>query len=79
MKLNNFRLIETRGNILLDREYFAEVDVETGRLWWKKITRRRIRRKFIGFWHFVDTGELIPGGQAENLARAWEAQTGERI
>ena len=76
MKLSNFKLIKTKGKSPLDWEYFAEVDVETGVLWWKKTDKRVIRREFMGMWHFVDSGEFTPGFQAETLARAWKAQTG---
>ena len=79
MKLTNFKLVETKGSSPLDWEYFAEVDVETRPFpFFKKyIKTRKMRREFVGAWHFVDTGEFTPGWQAENLARAWEAQTGE--
>lgn len=79
MKLSNFELVETKGRNALDWEYFAEVDVETGHFFWKTLERRRIRREFVGFWHFVDTGELTPDRQAEILARAWKAQTGQAV
>lgn len=79
MILSNFVLIETKGNNALNWEYFAEVDVTTrGILFWKKkIERKKIRKKFVGSWHFIDTGKFTPEYQAENLARAWEAQTGQ--
>jgi hypothetical protein len=77
MKLNNFKLTETKGSNALDKEFIADVDVETGLLWWKKTERKQIRRKYCGCWHFVENGEHTPGFQAEKLARAWEAQTGQ--
>lgn len=81
MKLSNFELVETKGKSPLDWEYFAEVDVTTriGILWWKKehAERRKIRREYCGIWHFVDNGEFTPDFQAENLARAWRAKTGQ--
>ena len=81
IKLSNFKLLETRGKSILDRQYIAEVLVTTtsGMLFWKKVTAEyhKIRREYIGFWHFVDTGEYTPGDQAENLARAWKAKTGQ--
>lgn len=73
MILKNFQPIGTRGRSVLDREDLAEVDVETGFLFWKKTTRRAIRRYSAGYWHFVDTGEFTPGHQAERLERAYEA------
>lgn len=77
MKLSNFKLVKTKGKNSLDYEFFAEVDVTTGFLCWKKTERKIIRREYAGFWHFTDTGKHCPGFQAENLARAWKAQTGE--
>ena len=79
MKLSNFKLVETKGKNSLDWEYFAEVDVTTrGILFWgKRVDTKKIRREFVGAWHFVDTGEFTPSFQAEKLARAWPAQTGE--
>jgi hypothetical protein len=81
VEIRNFKLIETRGKNPLDWEYFATVDAitTTGALWWKKeqMQTRKIRKKFGGSWHFVDTGEFTPGQEVENMARAWEASTGE--
>ena len=77
MELSNFVKTKTKGKDITDREYFAEVDVTTGKWWWKKTVRREIRRKSIGYWHFTDNGEFTPGSQAEALARSWEATTGE--
>ncbi|MDA8128725.1 MAG: hypothetical protein M0Z73_08540 [Betaproteobacteria bacterium] len=77
MKLSNFVLTRTKGKTPLDLEYFAEVDVETGALFWKKTTRREIRREFAGQWHFTDSGEFTTGYQANVLARAWKAKTGQ--
>ena len=79
MKLSNFKHIETKGNSALDKEFFAEVDVETGFLFWKSTERKAIRREFAGFWHFVDNGQFTPGSQAEALARAYTAQTGVEV
>ena len=76
MKLSNFELTKTQGNSPLTKVFFASVDVETGMLFWKKKERRMIRRKYAGHWHFVDTGKFTPAYQVEDLARAWEAQTG---
>lgn len=79
MKLKNFKLVETKGESILKREYFAEVDVETRPFpfWKKRVETRKIRKEYVGVWHFVDTGEFTPEYQAENLARAWKAQTGQ--
>lgn len=77
MKLSNFVLTRKKGKNALDWEFFADVDVTTGLLWWKKTERKEIRRKYAGHWHFVESGEFTPGVQAETLAQAWEAQTGE--
>jgi hypothetical protein len=74
MKLSEFVLTHTNGKSPLDWEYFADVSVTTGALWWKRTERRKIWREYAGSWHFVDTGEFTPGFQAENLARAYAAR-----
>ena len=79
MELSNFKLIETKGNSALNKEFFAEVDVATrGIFFWKVIVeRKKIRRKFGCYYHVVYIGKLSPLYQSENLARAWTAQTGQ--
>lgn len=77
MKLSNFVLTKTKGNNALNLEYFAEVDVTTGVMFWKNTKRREIRREFGGDWHFTDNGEFTPGFSAEALARSWKATTGQ--
>jgi hypothetical protein len=73
MKLSNFEIVKVAGGTFTP-EYFAEVDVTTGMLWWKKTVRRQIHRKFADFWHFVDNGEFTPGFEAEKMERAAKAQ-----
>ena len=57
MKLTNFKLLETKGATCLTWEYIAEVDVETRPFPFlkKRMETRKIRREYIGAWHFVDT------------------------
>ena len=74
MKLSEFELTHTKGESPSDWEYFAEVTVTSGVLWWKKTERRKIHRECAGFWHFIDTGEFTPGHQAENLYRGCAAR-----
>ena len=74
MVLSEFVLTHNNGKNALDLEYFADVSVITGALWWKRTTRRKIHREYAGAWHFVDTGEFTPGLQAEQLARSYEAR-----
>jgi hypothetical protein len=77
MQLSNFVLTRKKGKGPVDLEFFAEVDVTTGAFWWKKTVRKEIRREYTGYWHFVESGEFTPRGQAEALARSWKAKTGE--
>lgn len=74
MKITEFVLTKTKGKSALDWEYFADVSVTTGMLWWKKTERRKVCRKYANFWYFVDNGEYTPGIQVERLARAYEAK-----
>lgn len=76
MKLSNFQLLETKGAPLC-REFLAEVDVTTGFWFWQKTQRVKIFREFAGSWYFVDSGKFTPEFQAEELARAWKAKTGQ--
>lgn len=71
MKLSDFVLTHTKGDSLLSKEYFAEVSVTTGFLWWKRTERRKIYREIIGFWRFLDSGEYTPLLQAERLESAY--------
>ena len=78
MILSDFALIHTKGKSPIDFVYFADVTVitTTGSLWWKKTStaRRQIVRNYLGFWHFVDNGEMCPGDQAEALERSYNAR-----
>ena len=59
MRFSDYTFIKAIINDDLEYEYFAEVDVTTGILWWKK-TKRRMVHSFPGRkWHFVDNGEYI--------------------
>lgn len=74
MKLSNFRVLSER-QLGYGADIFAQVDVTTGSLWWKKTETRTINKPPAGvFWFFVDSGVFTPGYQAEMLFNAWEAQ-----
>lgn len=60
MKLSNFKLIETKGSSPVDKLFIAEIDVETGMLWWKKKKRFSIHRYYAYNWFFVSNGEYLP-------------------
>lgn len=77
MKLSNFILKSTKGTSHTNYMYVAEVDVTRGFLFWKKTERKEIFRHYAEHWAFVDSGKFTPGLQAENLARAYTAKTGE--
>jgi hypothetical protein len=66
MKLINFRDVYDKG------EYkFATVDIESGFLFWKKITAAKITKETWGsFWRFVDSGKYTPNHDAERLYAA---------
>lgn len=74
MKLSNFQMIKVKGKNALDLEYFAEVDVTTGSLFWKKTERRLIHRRYALAWRFADTGKFTPEFQAEELENAYKAR-----
>lgn len=77
MKFSNFELLETKGTSPLDWRFFAEVDVETGFLFWKKKQREKIAREYAGYWFFMDSGKSTPGFQVEVLAKVWRVRTGQ--
>jgi len=79
---SNFELTKVTGTVILDKEYFANVDVHTttGFWLWKTTStiKRKIRREGVSvYWHFIDSGKMIYGPQVRDLARAWAAQTGQ--
>ena len=78
MILSEFVLTHTKGENPINWVYFADVSVKTeaGALWWKKTQwdRRKITRRYAGFWHFVDNGQMCPGDQAEALERSYKAR-----
>lgn len=76
MKLSNFEVVRVEGKTALDKRLHAVVDVTTGFLWWKKTVRRPIVRRFTEPFRFVDTGEMPPDFQAEELERRHSAVTG---
>lgn len=78
MKLSNFVLTKTEGNSILNYVFFAEIDVETGCLFWKKIERKTIAKKFGNHWFFLDSGKFTPDYKAEELSRAYAAKTGNQ-
>lgn len=77
MQLSNFKLEKTEGKNNLDWKFFASVDVTTGFLFWKKTERKQICREWGLHYFFTDTGKYTPDTQAEELARAWTATTGQ--
>lgn len=74
MKLSNFRLEQTTGSSPVDWAFIASVDVERGWWLWKTVERKIIYREFARLWRFVDTAELTPGLQAEELESLYRIQ-----
>jgi hypothetical protein len=77
MKLSNFSLDKRIGDSFSNYVFYAAIDVTTCILFCKKTERKEICRKYGDSWFFVDTGKYTPDFQAEELARAWTAQTGQ--
>lgn len=75
MKIDNFVLIERRGDSILDFEYLAEVDVTTGFIF-KKTERKEIYKKHGCHWCFSESGKYTPDFLAERAQRAFEAKHG---
>ena len=73
MKITNFNLIKTMGDTLINRKFVATIDVQTGILFWKKKSTKKIIREYGCFWFFADTGEFTPSRKVENLERAFIA------
>ena len=74
MKISNFRDYVERGKGL-KVVCLADIDVESGILWWKKKRTRAIfKGKYDLFWAFLDTGEFTPGRRAEQLEKVYLAK-----
>lgn len=77
VKISNFRNLRRsesfNDNGLTNYFDFADVDVETGVLWWKKKTTVTVSKdRFSRAWRFKDTGEYTPQFLVENLFRVYE-------
>jgi len=79
MKITNFRNLKLVDGLPFHQKLFAEVDVVTGALWWKKTVTRKISRSIPGFWFFVDTGDFTPFTDVETMERAYKATHPEAI
>ena len=66
MEITNFRENTRDG---YDGDWiFAEVDITTGYLWWKRTKSVEVvRDKYSTCWRFVDSGEYTPGFRVESL------------
>lgn len=73
MKLSNFKDIKYVDADTLKERRFAEVDVTTGSLWWKKTERKTVTRGVFDYWCFVDSGEELPYEPIKSLARGHDA------
>lgn len=73
MICRDFENFETVGDGV-NKAFRAQVTVETGALWWKKVVKRQVYRELGGYWFFADTGGYAPGLQIENLERVYKAQ-----
>ncbi len=74
MILSDYREVSQIDTGLASYLKVAEVTVTTGKWFWKRSTRRQIARPSVGFWRFVDTGELCPGSQAHELESSFDAK-----
>ena len=79
MKISNFRNLrrsETFDDGGLKNYYdFADVDIETGCLWWKKKTTIVVcKDRFSYAWKFKDTGNYTPSYLVEALFKAYEME-----
>lgn len=70
MKISNFRNLKESDKCILH----ATVDVETGCLWWKKISVEDISRPRGESWIFNSTGGYTPGLVVERLEKAYNAK-----
>ena len=78
MKLSNISEVrkltkKSSNGITLDTIIYCTVEVETGHLWWKKVSKRQVAKNNVD-WFFVDTGEFTPGYQMANLWRSYLAK-----
>ena len=81
MEISNFKLVDVIGKSPIDLKYKALVDVTTKKgLLRKKITEQKeVFKTYAGSWYFIDSGELTPGYQVENLVRKLVAEKGREL
>lgn len=75
MKITNFRNYRKEGSGILFSKEYADVDVETRFLWFKKKQTKSISKTVVS-WFFVDTGEWTPGLIVEELEKSYHAKKG---
>lgn len=76
MKARNFELINTKGSSVLDRIFYAKVEIKKGFLWNSRFVRVNIFKKEISLsWRYATTGEFTPDS-VDNLAKAYAAANG---
>ena len=78
MKLSNISEVrkvtkKSDNSIITETIYYCTVEVETGHLWWKKVSKRQVAKREVN-WFFVDNGEFTPDHQMENLWRSYIAK-----
>lgn len=72
MRISNFRNY-TEAKSELFRLRYAEVDITTGWLWWKKVESKKVYSEIV-CWKWMDSGEFTPECVSK-LASAYLART----
>jgi hypothetical protein len=74
MKISNYHFEGSTNDSLIEKQFFASIDVTTGFLWWKKTSRRSVSRTFAGYYFFIDDGTPTPRFVVEKLEKAYFAR-----
>jgi hypothetical protein len=69
MKVSNFRDYERTGDSILNWRFTATIDVTTGYLWWKKTEPKKIAKKVLSNWFFMDGTGFTPGVDVELMEK----------
>lgn len=76
MKARNFELINTKGSSILDRIFYAKVEIKKGFLWNSRFVQVNIFKNECSLtWRYANTGEFTPTSVG-NLAKAYAAANG---
>jgi hypothetical protein len=81
MKISNFKPVSVSARNAPNWRFKATVDVtdKMGFFSVEKTVTRQIYQLYGQSWYFVETGNITPGKEVENLVRMFEAEKGKDL